>query len=94
MLLICPLVQWIIKTLYSKDVNIRLYTVIDINLEGSLGIHSSTVYVTVMELTVLGVQFDLLFITFIISDLMIGISDVPLADDLNSMLYVTHLHER
>jgi hypothetical protein len=94
MLLIGPLVQWIVKTAYSKEVNVRLYTVININLEGSLGIHYSTVYVTVVELIVLGVPFDCLFVAFIISELMIGISDVQLADDLNCMLYATHLNEQ
>jgi len=39
MLLIGPLDQWIIKIAHSKVVNIRLDTVIDISLEGSLYIH-------------------------------------------------------
>jgi len=47
-----------------------------------------------MELTVLSVQYDLLFIACINSDLMMGILDVQLADDQSSMLYVKHLHEQ
>jgi hypothetical protein len=47
-----------------------------------------------VELIVLGVPFDCLFVAFIISELMIGISDVQLADDLNCMLYATHLNEQ